>query len=150
MVLSHAKMTIRAARAAAVVALLVPGAAYAGEVGRFLRAPASASGPPVKLAVQYELKLRLPTGQGLARLLLDVGVERSDAAAAAKLAAGHLGDGDGGCDVEVSISRTAGSGGFALVRATLLTNAGRTVIERRGADLEIASDSPARKFPRLV
>jgi hypothetical protein len=66
------------------------------------------------------------------------------------LAAGHLGDGAGGCDVQVSITRTAGTGAFKLVRATLMTNATRTVIERRGAELTIASESEARKFPRLV
>jgi hypothetical protein len=150
MKLSHAKMTIRAARMAAVVALFIPVAANAGEAAAFVNAPATAAAPAVKLAVQYELKLRLPQGQGLARLLLDAGVDRDDAAAAAKLAAGHLGDGDGGCDVAVSVVRAAGAGGFTLVRATLMTNVARTVIERHGPSLTIASDSPARKFPRLV
>ena len=104
----------------------------------------------MKLAVQYDLKLRLPEGRGLARLLLDAGVDRDDAAAAARLAAGHMGDGAGGCDVQVSITKGAGAGGFKLVRATLMTNATRTVIERRGAELTIASESEARKSPRLV
>jgi hypothetical protein len=31
-----------------------------------------------------------------------------------------------------------------------MTSASRTVIERRGAELTIASQSEARKFPRLV
>jgi hypothetical protein len=128
--------------------MVVPAASHAGEAARFLNAPAAAAAPAVKLAVQYELKLRLPEGHGLARLLLDAGVDRDDAAAAAKLAAGHLGD--GGCDVEVSVVRAAGAGGFTLVRATLMTNAARTVIERHGSSLTIASDSPARTFPRLV
>jgi len=109
-----------------------------------------ASAPAVKLAVQYDLKLRLPQGRGLARLLLDAGVDRDDAAAAARLAAGHLGDGAGGCDVQVSITKAAGTGVFKLVRATLMTAAGRTVIERHGAELTIASESATRKFPRLV
>nr|NUR38306.1 hypothetical protein [Sphingomonas sp.] len=143
-------MTVLRLSALTAAAMVVPAASHAGETGRFLNAPAAAAAPAVKLAVQYELKLRLPEGHGLARLLLDAGIDREDAAAAAKLAAGHLGDGSGGCDVQVSIARAAGTGGFTLVRATLMTNAARTVIERRGPDLTIASDAPARKFPRLV
>jgi hypothetical protein len=143
-------MTIRAVCAGAVVALLTPVAAYAGETAQFLKAPASAAAPAVKLAVQYELTLRLPQGRGLARLLLDAGVDRDDAAAAARLAAGHMGDGLGGCDAKVSIAKAADGSGFRLVRATLMSVAGQTVIERHGAGLTIASDTPARKFPRLV
>lgn len=128
----------------------MPTAAHGGETAHFLNAPATEAAPAVKLAVEYDLKLRLPASRGLARLLLDAGVDRDDAAAAARLAAGHLGDGSGGCDVQVSIARAAGEGGFKLIRATLMTNAGRTVIERRGAELTIASESAATKAPRLV
>jgi hypothetical protein len=104
--------------------------------------------PAANVAVQYELKLQLPEGRGLARLLLDAGVDRDDAVAAARLAAGHLGDSSGGCQVKAFIARTAS--GFRIVRAMVITNAGQTVIERRGAELAIASESAARKFPRLV
>jgi hypothetical protein len=143
-------MTVWGLRAFGAAALIVPAAAHAGEAAQFLRAPATAAAPAVKVAVQYHLKLSLPQGRGLARLLLDAGVDRDDAAAAARVAAGHLGDGSGGCDVEVSITRAAGSGEFKLVRATLMTSNGRTVIERRGAELRIASESAAARFPRLV
>jgi hypothetical protein len=143
-------MTVWRLRAFAAAPLMMPAAAHAGETARFLNAPATAVAPAVKVAVQYDLKLRLPQGRGLARLLLDAGVDRDDAAAAARLAAGHLGDGSGGCDVEVSITRAVGSGEFKLVRAMLMTSAGRTVIERRGAELRIASESAAARFPRLV
>jgi hypothetical protein len=143
-------MTVRLLFALPLAALLVPSAAYGGETARFLNAPASAAAPAVKFAVEYDLKLKLPDGRGLARQLLDVGVDRDDAASAARLAAGHLGDGGGGCEVQVSIARSADSGGFKLVRATVMTNASRTVIERRGTELTIASDTEARKFPRLV
>jgi hypothetical protein len=141
-------MTVR--RLSALAALLLPSAAYAGETARFLNAPAASAAPAIKLAVQFDLKLRLPEGRGLARVLLDAGVDREDAAAAARLAAGHMGDGSGGCDVQVSVTKAADAGGLRLVRATLMTNASRTVIERRGAELTIASQSEARKFPRLV
>jgi hypothetical protein len=141
-------MTVR--RLSALAALLLPGAAYAGETARFLNAPATSAAPAIKLAVQYDLKLRLPEGRGLARLLLDAGVDREDAAAAARLAAGHMGDGAGGCEVQVSITKAPDAGESRLVRATLMTSASRTVIERRGAELTIASQSEARKFPRLV
>lgn len=147
---SHWNMTISRICALSVAALLLPSAACAKESAQFLNAPAIATAPAPKLAVQYELKLRLPEGRGLARLLLDAGVDRDDAAAAARLAAGHMGDGLGGCDVQVSISKGAGGTGFRLVRATLMTAARQTVIERRGAELTIASEVIARKFPRLV
>ena len=55
-------------------------AADAAETARFLNAPASALAPAPKLAVQFELKLRLPEGRGLARLLINAGVKSDDAA----------------------------------------------------------------------
>jgi len=145
----HRNMTVRRLHALGAAALLVSSPARA-ETARFLNAPATMAAPAAKLAVQYDLKLELPEGRGLARLLLDAGVDREDAAAAARLAAGHLGDRDGGCAVQISITRAVGNDGFRLVRATLMTNTARTVIERRGAELTIASESEARKIPRLV
>lgn len=142
-------MTVPRLSALVAATLMTSTVARAGETAQFLNAPATAAAPAVKLAVQYDLKLKLPEGRGLARLLLDAGVDRDDAAAAARVAAGHLGDGTGGCDVQVSITR-ASTGGYKLIRATLMTNASRTVIERRGAELTIASESATRKFPRLV
>src|SRR5260221_13765408 len=53
--------------------------------------------PVPRLATLFELKLRLPQGRGLARLLLDAGVASDDAAEAAKLAPGKcdpIGGGD--------------------------------------------------------
>ncbi len=147
---SHWNTTISRTCVLFVAAVLLPSAAFASERAHFLNAPATATAPAPNLAVQYELKLRLPDGRGLARLLLDAGVDSDDAAAAARLAAGHMGAGLGGCDVQVSISRGAGGTGFRLVRATLMTTARQTVIERRGAELTIASEITARTFPRLV
>lgn len=125
-------------------------AADAAETARFLNAPASALAPAPKLAVQFELKLRLPEGRGLARLLINAGVKSDDAAAAARLAAGHLGDGSGGCFAKVSIARDSASGVFNVVRVMLQTEDDQTVIERRGNDLAIASQAATRKFPRLI
>ena len=147
---SHWNVTISRMWPLSAAALLLSSAAYGGERAQFLNAPVTATAPAPKLAVQYELKLRLPEGRGLAKLLLDAGVDRDDAAAAARLAAGHMGDGLGGCDVQVSVSRAASGTGFRLVRATLMTAASQTVIERRGAELTIASEIAARKFPRIV
>lgn len=130
--------------------LVVAGAAGAAETAKFLNAPASAARPVPKLAVQYGLKLHLPEGRGLARLLLDAGVNQDDAAAAAKLAAGHLGDGSGGCQATVSISRGADGAGFRLERVQLYTQAEQTVIEWRNGELAIASQSPSKYYPRLV
>lgn len=134
----------------AALVLLAPGASFAGETARFINAPARIAAPAAELAVQYELKLKLPEGRGLARLLLDAGVNHDDAAAAARLAAGHLGDGLGGCAVNASVSKPTNSSGLRLVRATVTTEAGRMVIERRGTELMIAAETAARKFPRLV
>jgi hypothetical protein len=147
---SHRNMTIPLRVLAAAAALALPGLASAAGLPLILNAPAAAAAPAPKLAAQYELQLRLPEGRGLARLLLDAGVDRDDAAAAARLAAGHMGDGMGGCDAKVSISKAVGGNGFRLVRVSLLTAAGETDIERRGANLEIASQATARKSPRLV
>src|SRR5438874_2559577 len=148
---SHIQISVRQTRALAAVAILfVPAIAHAGETAQFLNAPAAIAAPVPKLAVEYELKLRLPEGSGLARLLLDAGVARDDAAAVARLAAGHVGSGLGGCDVKIAISKAADGNGLRLVRAMLMTEAGQTVIERRGAELTIASQTVTRKFPRLV
>jgi hypothetical protein len=123
--------------------------AIAAEHAIFLNAPAVAGSPLPKLAVQFQLKLHLPEGKGLARLLIDAGVNQDDAATAAKLAAGHLGAGAGGCQAKVSVERSA-DGVYSVVRVQLVTEARETVIERRGAELTIASDTPTSSAPRLV
>ena len=139
------------------IGLLASTAAFAGaqpvvaaETAHFLNAPVTAAAPPVRLAVQYELKLNLPEGRGLARVLVEAGVSQADAAAAARLAAGHLGEDIGGCQAKVSVSRTSDGRGFALERVTLFTNADQTVIERRRGELAVASTTTNRKYPRLV
>jgi hypothetical protein len=121
----------------------------AAETATFLNAPAKAGAVPVKLAGQFDLKLRLPRGRGLARLLIDAGVAHDDAAAAAKLAAGRLGESENGCFATVSVERAAG-GALNVVRVMLTTDDQRTIIERRGDELAIASESPIARQPRLV
>lgn len=130
--------------------LLAPGVAQAGETAQFLNAPTTAGRPALKLAVQYELKISLPEGRGLARLLLDAGVNQADAAAVARLAAGRLGEASGGCEAKVSISRTSGGTGFRLERVQIYSQDGQTVIERRRGELAIASQAASAKYPRLV
>ncbi len=123
-------------------AIAVPAAA-ANPAALFRVAPAQATPVAPRLAVMYRLKVQLPTGQGLARALIQTGVGKEDAAAAAKLAAGHLGDGAGGCLANVTISRSAD--GFRLERVALASAAGQTTIERRdGALAIVASDGAAR------
>jgi hypothetical protein len=123
--------------------------AGAAETAIFSNAPANAGSPPVRFAGRFELKLRLPEGRGLARLLIDAGVAQDDAAAAAKLAAGRTGDGTNGCFATVSVERAA-SGELGVVRIMLTTDEQRTIIERRGADLAVASESTIAKYPRLI
>lgn len=146
----HSRLRIASAAIAACGLLFGSSGAIAAEQAVFLNAPAVAGSPVPKLAVQWGLKLHLPEGKGLARLLIDAGVNQDDAAVAARLAAGHLGAGDGGCEATVSIERSAGSGSFSLVRVQLSTDARQTVIERRGNELTLASDTPTSNSLRLV
>lgn len=141
---------LRLSSIGAALALLMPGAAGAADLAPLLVAPAVKAPPQTKMAVLYALKLKLPQGRGLAQLLLQAGVNQSDASAAARLAAGHLGDGSGGCDANVEISRDASAGGLRLERVELLTQAGRTVIERRRGELTVSSQQGAGKNSRLV
>ncbi len=135
--------------AAALLAVSMASPSAAAKTATFLNAPAKVGNAPMKLAGQFELKLHLPDGRGLARLLIDAGVAQDDAAAAAKLAAGRLGDGKNGCFATVSVERAAG-GALNLVRVMLTTNDQRTIIERRGFDLAIASETAIAKQPRLI
>ena len=139
-------------RMAAAATLAFAGAqpAIAAETAQFLKAPVEMAAPPARLAVQYELQLNLPEGRGLARLLIEAGVSQDDAAAAARLASGHLGEEIGGCQAKVSVSRGSDGRGFALERVTLFTNADQTVIERRRGELAVASSTANRRYPRLV
>jgi hypothetical protein len=114
------------------------------------RLSVAASPPQPNAAVLYALKLRLPERRGLARMLIQAGVSATDAAAAAKLAAGHLGDGQGGCDAKIEISGALAQGGYRLQRAVLLTSSGQIVIERRAGELTIASQQPTTTALRLV
>ena len=123
--------------------------ATAAEPAVFLNAPAETGSPAPRLAGQFQLKVQLPEGKGLARVLLDAGVNRNDAAAAARLAAGHLGAGEGGCYAKISIERSA-DGGFSVMRVQLTTAARQTVIERRGNRLSVASDDETSKLLPLV
>lgn len=142
------KMLTTAAIAASAT-LALPSAAAAEEHPVFLNAPAKLNSAAPKFAGQFQLKVQLPDGHGLARALLDVGVNQDDAAAAARLAAGHLGAGKGGCFATISIERDA-SGGQSLMRVQLSTEARQMVIERHGSELAVASDNPTSKSPALV
>lgn len=134
---------------AAIASMNLTSAAGAAEHATFLNAPALAGPPAAKAAAQFQLKLSLPEGLGLARALLDVGVRQADAAAAARLAAGHLGTGAGGCEALISIERNA-AGDYSLMRVQLATETRRAVIEWRGTDLVLASDTPMSKSPPVV
>jgi hypothetical protein len=117
-------------------AILSPGAAWAEAMPRPVRAVVTLAPPAPRLATIFELKLRVPQGQGLARLLLDAGVARDDAAEAARLAAGHC-DGLGGCDARVAISRQLDAAGLRVERLVLVSPSGQTVIERRDGRLAL-------------
>jgi hypothetical protein len=133
---------------AALGGLVAPSLACADELPPGFHASAA---PVPNLAALFQLKFQLPEGRGLARLLLQAGVGRDDAAAAARLAAGHLGDGLGGCDIKVEISKPLGANNFKLERVVLMSLAGQTVIERRGGELAVASvDGAASKISSLI
>lgn len=133
---------------AAIASLSATGAAEAAEHATFLNAPAPDGPLPAKSAAQFQLRMRLADGR-LARALLDVGVRQQDAAAAAKVAAGHLGTESGGCDALVSIERNP-DGTYSLMRVQLATDTRRAVIEWRGTDMVLASDTSISKSPPLV
>jgi hypothetical protein len=129
--------------------LVSSGVACAQEAPSLLSKPTKPATPSPKLAGMFELELRLPEGRGLAKLLLQAGVSKDDAAVAARLAAGHLGDGLGGCEARVTISRSV-EGGLRLERVMLLTQASQTIIERRQGELTLATTDSARNWSRLV
>jgi hypothetical protein len=141
------KIPIRCCGALAALTLAAPG--NGAEISHIAIAPAKAR-VSAELAVQFELKIRLQDGRGLARSLLDLGVQSNDAAVAARLGAGHMGDGAGGCEATVSLSRAAAASGYRLVRIRLSTQSGETVIERRSGELAIASQAAANRSLRLI
>jgi hypothetical protein len=135
---------------AAAALLLVPAPVLA--IDKYFRlAPTTGAAPALQMAVQYELKLALAPGSDFAAMLRDAGVDNGDASAAEKLAVVDLAEGNVGCNAKISVTRTARVGDFRLVRVLLMMADGRQmVIERRGADLAIASKTPPRKSLRLI
>ena len=114
-----------------------------------MRTPATQRVTEPTEAAVFELKVHLAEGRGLEGLLLDAGIDASDAAAAASLATGQVGDNDG-CFGTVSISKGADGRQLRIVRVSLTTDRERTVIERHGGELTVASRTAVRQFPRLV
>jgi hypothetical protein len=141
-------MTLRRGSCALIALALQIGATPAmASDAPMLLAPSSSVPPSPRLAGLFDLQLQLPEGRGLARLLLDAGVDEKDAASAARVAAGHLGDGSGGCTVKVALSRAAQGLGFSLQRLVLTTGAGQTIIERRAGSLTVVSGDTAPAKP---
>jgi hypothetical protein len=110
----------------------------------------SVAPPAPQLALMFVLKLRLPEGRGLAAQLLQAGVDENDAATSARIAAGHLGDGEGGCNAKIEISRPVGATHFRLERIELTTDDRRTIIERRQGQLSLASATTLTRHIPLV
>ena len=104
-----------------------------------------------RLAVQYELKLTIPARGDLTQILRDANIDGEDSVAADRLAVTARADGARSCLAKISVTKAVTGGGFRLVRVLLIMSDGRqTVIERRGAELTVASKTPARKSLRLV
>jgi len=135
----------------AFAAAALPAAAADAADLPIIRAMPETNAPvPTKVAVVFVFKVRLPEGRGLARALLDLGVDRDDAAAAAKVAAGHLGDGHGGCDAKIEISRVMSASGYKLERVSLVAQASQSTIERRSGELTLTGERPSRPTARIV
>lgn len=128
----------------------LPAWAAGGGQSHFLNAPLSHARPSIELAVQSEWSIRLPDGKGIARALIDNGVSQADAAAAAKLAAGHLGQDFGGCTAKVAYSRSSDGSAVRVERIKIYTLTSQTVIERRLGELVIASQTATGRSVRLV
>ena len=143
-----AGLPFHAAAVAAFCLLACPSAGAAEEQANVLSAIATPGIGAPKFAGQFQLRLQLADGR-LARALLDVGVKQEDAAAATKLAAGHLGTGAGGCQALISIERNP-DGAYSLMRVQLTTDSRRAVIEWRGSELVIASDTEIGKSPAVA
>ena len=144
------KLKLHACVLAALGCLAPTGIARAAEQPLFLNAPSKTAAPIPRMAVQFGLKLQIPDGRGLARLLIDSGVNQEDAARAARLAAGHMGEHDGGCSANVTVSRGVDGSGFRVIRVALMTRGTETVIERRGAELTISSQRSAPRPPQIA
>ena len=104
-----------------------------------------------RLAVQYELKLTIPARGDLSQMLRDANIDEKDAVVADRLAVTDRADGAGTCYAKISVTKAVKGDRFRLVRVLLIMPDGRqTVIERRGADMMVASKTPVRKSLRLV
>src|SRR5437868_1534019 len=113
-------------------------AAHAGPAP-VLPAIVTGASPTPRQATIFEIKFRLPEGQGIAALLVDAGIGSADATEAAKLAAGRC-TGLGGCAATVAISRQLASG-LRVERLVLVGQSGQTVIERRNGRLALNPDA---------
>lgn len=141
----------RLATQLAAASLLLAPAPVLAKDNYFRLTPTTGAAPVAQMAVQYELKLALAAGGDFAAMLRDAGVDKGDASAAEKLAVVDLAERNVGCIAKVSVTRTARADDFRLVRVLLMMADGRQmVIERRGAELAIASKTPPRKSPRLI
>jgi hypothetical protein len=134
----------------AAASLTAHSVASAEQPAQFVPTPMSVAPPAPQLALMFVLKLRLPEGRGLAAQLLQAGVDENDAATSARIAAGHLGDGEGGCNAKIEISRPVGATHFRLERIELTTDDWRTIIERRQGQLSLASATTLSRHIPLV
>jgi hypothetical protein len=105
-----------------------------------INAPAPIGAPSITLAVTYEMELQLPEGRGLARQLIDSGIDQNDAAAAAKLGSSYMAQGKGSCSAKVAATRLPGVDTLRLTRVTLYTASKIVVMERRDGKLSVASE----------
>ena len=135
----QAPFRIAGAALAAMIATCLSVGASAETMPPVVLLPSAGIPPKPQQATIYALNQRLPQGRGLAALLLRAGVGQDDAGLAARLAAGHLGDGAGGCEAKVEISHGFGDERVTLERIVLTTANSETVIERHAGSLTLAS-----------
>lgn len=138
-----AKWRTRALTMSVCVLGLVAAPATAAEAPPFVRAPTVSTDSPLILAAMFHTTIQLPEGRGIAKALMELGVTAGDAAEAARLAASHLGEGQGGCTAKIEISR-ADNGQESLRRLVLSTAGDQTIIERRGEKLSLVPASAIR------
>lgn len=108
-----------------------------------VKAPAPIAAPSVTLAVTYEMKLQLHEGRGLARQLIDSGIDQDDAAAAAKLGSSYMSKAKGGCSAKVAATRLPGVDALRLTRVTFYAGSKIIVMERRDGKLAVTSERTA-------
>lgn len=142
-------MQNRSAILLASVLLISAGPSFAAELP-VSAAPMTSAAPEPRWAGLFDLKLVLREDQGLARALLDAGVNGRDASAAAQAIAGQPVQRNGACSLTLALSRSTDGTDFGLQRLVLWGSSGQMIIERRHGVLTVVENGATRSRPAPI